>query len=144
VRNFAQVNDTMAALTGVPVQNFRQNTVYRDLQTALPNTTDIESFVSTHAVAYSKLAIEYCDDLYNNNTRRQNFYGAATPSNQQIANATVDRMAGVNLLSQPARDGMVQEVLALVNALQGEGMNASQRAKAACTAMLSSAVVQIQ
>ncbi|UCE88600.1 MAG: c-type cytochrome [Pseudomonadota bacterium] len=144
VRNFAQVNDAMASLTGVPAQNFRQNTVYSDVQQQLPNTTNIESFVSAHAVSYSKLAIEYCDAMYNNNTRRQNFYGTTNPTNQQIVDATVDKMAGVNLVSQPARQLMIDELTTMVTNLQGLGMNTSQRAKAACTAMLSSAVVQIQ
>jgi hypothetical protein len=62
-RDFARINETMAALTGVDPLTPEVLATYEELIQQLPSSLDIRSFVSSHQVGVSKLAFEYCHEM---------------------------------------------------------------------------------
>mgnify|MGYP001550616122 FL=1 len=78
VRNFHEINATMATITGVSSGQVDVRTVYQTVMQQLPTVENIEGFVSAHQMAISQLAIEYCSVLVDNNgtiTREDYFPG---------------------------------------------------------------------
>jgi len=67
VRNFHEINATMAAITGVSTGQVDVNTVYKTVMQQLPTVENIQGFLSAHQMAVSQLAIEYCNALVDNN-----------------------------------------------------------------------------
>ena len=64
LRNYAQINATMAALTGVAANTEAVRTVFQEqLANSLPTGNDIKAFLGSHQVSVFKLAVEYCDAL---------------------------------------------------------------------------------
>ncbi len=63
VKDFEQINSTMATLTGVSPMDGAIQTVYRTVVTQLPSDNSIKSFLPSHQVAITKLAAEYCERL---------------------------------------------------------------------------------
>jgi hypothetical protein len=116
IRNFAQINDTMAAVTGVNPQDNAVRTMYLDLTQQLPEGNDINTFVPAQQVGVIKLAIEYCDRMFDNSGYRNAFF-AQDPFNQGNRDATlgtlIDKMIGVNLASQPARADLMADLVDL-------------------------------
>jgi hypothetical protein len=67
LRNFHEINATMAAITGVSTGQVDVKTVYQTVMQQLPTVENIEGFLSAHQMAISQLAIEYCSALVDNN-----------------------------------------------------------------------------
>jgi hypothetical protein len=165
VRTFDEVNLSMAALTGVPPTDPDIEDVFGVIRQALPATADPRSFLSSHQVATSKLALEYCHEMVESPALRDQFFGtspgvafdsdvpAALGSAAQVdvvVDALYDNMVGVGLAEQPTR----AEVTGVLRALIGDltvGCDAASCpaertrtvVKAACAAVLSSAAVAI-
>jgi hypothetical protein len=156
VKNFAQINAALSAITGVPVSNAAVNTLYNTLQQSLPPTNDLGSFLASHQTAISGLADQYCNVAVNNNTAAL-FPGldlsqqAATYFSQQAKrNLVIDPLvaraigAGVN----PTLEANVRTELNNLMVQQSTGATAAGRtasiAEATCTALLGSAVVSLQ
>lgn len=164
VRNFAQVNDTMSALTGVPALAGAVEDTFNDLTQQLPANNDVRSFVSSQQVAISKLALEYCDLLVDSNGLRQAFFGPtfefnspsvtafSTQAKQDlIINALINNMIGDGLLDQPTPaevapilDGLIDGMTAGCDAANCDAERTRGIVKGACSAVLSSAAVHIQ
>jgi mono/diheme cytochrome c family protein len=66
VRNFDEINATMATVTGVPINQFDVDNVFQTIKQQLPTVENIEGFLSAHQMAVSQLAIEYCSTLVDN------------------------------------------------------------------------------
>jgi hypothetical protein len=66
LRNFDEINATMAAMTGVPRNQIDVDSVFRTIKQQLPAVENIEGFLSAHQMAVSQLAIEYCSTLVDN------------------------------------------------------------------------------
>lgn len=157
VRNFAQINETMGVLTGVSPANTVVATSFADLSTQLPLTNDVRSFVAAHQVAATKLAVEYCDQLFENATLRAqvipNFNFAAipaaafTPQNKDlVVTALLDRFWGKDIADRPSNDTIKPDLVLLLNGiLQGKNQNNAaltrNAVKGVCTAVLASAPV---
>jgi hypothetical protein len=161
LRDFAQVNDTMSATTGIPA--LTTQATFDELTQQLPSSSDARSFVSSHQVAISKLGLEYCDLLVDDPARRATVFGSfpfgsppelvfADPANRMsLTNSLVSAMVGQALTSQPS-PAEVRPVLdtlidALVAPCATTPCNAGRTAtivKAACAAVLSSGAVQLQ
>ncbi len=81
VRNFQEINATMAAITGVSTGQVDVKAVYQTIMQQLPTVENLEGFLSAHQMAISQLAIEYCSALVENNgtiTRETYFPGFFT------------------------------------------------------------------
>lgn len=93
IRDFARVNATMAAVTGVDPQTNAVDDTYEGLTQQLPAGPDMQTFVASNQVGVAKLGIEYCDALV----------GDDNPANQGLRDAFfVDAAASFAWDSPPA------------------------------------------
>jgi hypothetical protein len=158
LRDFDQINDTMSELTGVDRSLVP---TFDELTQQLPGSNDAGTFVSSHQVAISKLALEYCDQLVESTALRQAFFGAfpftspagtvfgVQANRDLLTGSLIDGMLGTNLATQPDPAAVRTELEALIDTLvAGCGVCDAERtrtvAKATCAAVLSSAAVQLQ
>lgn len=166
VRDFARVNETMSVITNVPVDVPSVETTYGELRQQLPGAPDLRTFVSSHQVGITKLALEYCIELVNDPVERDLFFDQgpvfewnATPAMAFMNDATedkrlrvtgplVDKMMGVGLSVQPAPNVVEGRLLTLIDALVADcgacDAQATQNiVKGTCAAMLASGTVQM-
>jgi hypothetical protein len=164
IRNFDQINNTMAALTGVDPSRRNVRDTFAALTQQLPGGNDVRSFVSSHQTGIFKLALEYCDALVESGTLRSALFGSGidfnapvstalgTPARKQlVADRLIDRFVGANLAHQPGPQEIGPIVTGLLDQLTAQCPNASSCSstrtrsivKAACSAVLSSAPVTI-
>ncbi len=81
IKTFAQINASLASITGVPVSNSTVNTLYNSLQQSLPTTPDISSFLSANQSAVNQLAGQYCATMMGSQSSVSAFYGATIAAN---------------------------------------------------------------
>ena len=112
LRTFEKLNASMSELTGVPTTMGTIPVTFDKLKQQLPTAETIDTFVSAHVVGIAQLAFEYCDQLVEDTTLRNAFFGAA-PYNfagftdplatafgtfaqkEAVVNALYDRMIGI-------------------------------------------------
>ena len=150
LRSFAQVNDTMASLTGVDPNESGVLASYSDLRGSLPATNDLESFAAAQQIAIQRLATSYCDAVVTNNGRCESLFGACSidiGAKTQVANALYDSFIGINLANQPDRTGVTTELVSVIDDLGCaggcNGATAEVALKATCAAVLSSAAITV-
>jgi hypothetical protein len=163
MRDFARVNETMSVITGIDAGTSGPRQAYQALEQQLPGEHDLRAFVSSHQVGIAKLALEYCDQMVENTTRRDVFFGAFpfgtapevvfgdAANRLQISDALYDGALGDGLSEQPLRQGVRDDLNILYDSLLLEctpttPCNAERTktmVKAACAAVLSSAAVSI-
>jgi hypothetical protein len=166
VRTFAQVNSTLAALTGVPTTNLAVSATYQSVQQQLPSVPTLEGFSAANQVGTAQLAIQYCNSMVNTPTlAAQMFPGVtfsattfATPSGiSAVSSALAARVlyngapTGVQsqLVSQPAASTVTTELNNLIGILctGSSPCNNTARvmavASAACAAAFGSADMSI-
>ena len=128
IRNFRQINDTMAALTGVPRTNATVAAAFATLTTALPDSNDIRTFNGSHQVSISKLAVEYCDAMVEDATLSAaaipGFNFAALPAaafdqagKTLVAKSLIEKFWGTGLESLPSEDESVATIVQLIDAI---------------------------
>ncbi|WP_414829927.1 LamG domain-containing protein [Alteromonas sp. H39] len=162
VRNFGEINASMAALTGVPVSNTSVNQAFVSLQQQLPSVTDIESYVAANQMAVTQLAIRYCDTLVEDSSLRQQFFpdfdfsqpasvAFSGEASANIITPLLDNMLKTAIATQASRDDVGDELATLISGLSACNGTASCDAaytrtitKASCAAVLGSAVMLIQ
>jgi hypothetical protein len=162
VRNFAEINASMAALTQVSSNQSDVSSTFQALRQQLPSVTDMGSFLASNQMAVTQLAIRYCDTLAEDTALRNtffpdfNFNGPVTSVFDETGrNALIvpllDRMIGQGIASQPSRSAVSAEINQLVNRLTAcSASNTCSSdvtlnvAKSSCAAVLGSAVVLIQ
>jgi|GEM_PF-1728044 len=158
IRNFAQINDAFAKVTGVAKTTASIRTLYEtDLKSALPTTSDIASFLPSHQVAISKLATEYCDVLINDTTKRAAIIGtfnmtqlpASLNDAQQaraMSSAMLGSLWGAATSQQPDRSASIETMTGLIQALAQTDTSANNTGtaaivKGACSAALASSII---
>lgn len=160
LKTFDAINATMSRVTGVPVTRNGVASTFQTVRQQLPSVTDVESFLSSHQMAVTQLAIRYCDALVEDDTLRSRFFTnfdvtapaqiAYSGSNRdQVIDPLIRNMVGENLASQPAASEVRGELNRLIDTLTqcGAGCDANRTrtvAKASCAAVLGSAVTLIQ
>ena len=162
VRNFAEINASMAALTTVPTNQSSVQETYLQLRQQLPTVTDIGSFLASNQMAITQLAIKYCDALVEDVSLRSNYFpdfnfntsansGLDSANRDALFNPLLSRMLGIGLSSQPDETNVRSELDALADRLLTCAANNSCAAnttpnivKASCAAVLGSAAVVIQ
>ena len=162
IRDFAQINDSMSELTGVPVTNSAVRATYLELVQALPSDSDVEAFVSAHQVGISRLALDYCDQMVESTSLRNAFFGvgfdwtqpattfASVGPRDQIINPLGAKMLGTSLANQPTAaevrphlDLLLDQLTAGCTALSCPASTTRNVVKGVCASVLSSAAVQL-
>ncbi|MEL6870856.1 MAG: LamG domain-containing protein [Pseudomonadota bacterium] len=161
VRTFEEVDATMSAITTVPRTQEDVRLTYQTVRQQLPNNPDFGGFLAAHQVGIAQLAVEYCNALVSDTTRRAAFFPGMdfnAQASSAFANAAgrglvidpiVDAVVGVNLASQPDRTDIEGELNNLIDRLTACGNNcpAGQTQTvgiAACAAALGSATMLVQ
>lgn len=163
IRNFAEVNASMSALTGVPSSQTAVNNTYLQLRQQLPSVTEMQSFLASNQMAITQMAIRYCDVLIEDSSLRASYFpsfdfgksaNSGFDSNDRAAlvNPLIDRMIGSGLSSQPASADVTTELNNLIDRLTTTCSNNNSCsaqttptvAKATCAAVLASAAVVMQ
>lgn len=164
IRDFAEINDSMAELTGVPVTNAKVNATFQEILQQLPGNNDVRSFVSAQQVGISRLALDYCDELIENTGFRNALFGSpgfdwtqdATTAfstvgqRDSLINPLSVRMLGTGLGNQPTSadvrphlDTLIDQLTAGCTAASCPASQTRNVGKGVCAAVLSSAAVQL-
>jgi len=169
VRDFARINETMAVLTGVDPLTPNVDQTYQQLVQQLPGVFDLRSFVTSHQVGISKLALEYCDEMVQNVALRNAFFDSSpafefdsttdvaffndglpggVDKRLRITTPLVEKMVGVTLATQPDASVVESELLSLIDDLVADcpACNAEQTRRivsGVCTATLGSATMSM-
>ncbi|MFI5315293.1 MAG: LamG domain-containing protein [Myxococcota bacterium] len=165
IRDFAEINDTMGKLTGIGSNNATVKATYLELLQQLPSTNDPYSFVSAQQVGIARLSLEFCDQMVENTSTRNAFFGAGTfdftqtgdtafdsqAKRDAIIDPLVDKMLGTALNNQPTQTDARPVLNTLLDQLT-TGCTAAtcpatftrNAVKGVCAAVLSSGAVQIQ
>jgi hypothetical protein len=162
VRSFAQVNSTLAQLTGVPTTNPAVVTTYQSVQQQLPPINTLEAYSSANQVGVAQLAVQYCNQLMSpSNTALQtkifgsvNFNNASLFSTQAGINSVTGPLAnlatgGGSLTHQPAPATVSTELSNLIGILCAGSTPCTTAARVqavtigACAAALGNADVMI-
>jgi hypothetical protein len=162
MRNFAEINASMVALTGVSQNNSAVKTAFEQLKQQLPAVTNMGSFLASNQMAVTQMAIKYCDQLVESSALRTAFFSGfdfsqaastafANQDKNLIINPLINRVLGQNLNDQPEPTAVETELDALLRRLtdcpQGKVCDANYTktvVKALCAATLGSAAVTLQ
>jgi len=162
VRNFAELNASMATITGVPVSDPNVLATYTLVKQQLPSVPDIQSFLASQQIGVAQLAIQYCDSLVESGQAGTFFPGlnfTAAPATAfadptPLINPLLSNGMGVNLATQPTNAGVSTELSTLVGDLVNCNISdpsctttptrTKTIAKAACAAVLGSGAVLIK
>jgi hypothetical protein len=94
VRTFAQVNSTLAALTGVPTTNLVVSATYESVQQQLPSVPTLEGFSAADQVGTAQLAIQYCNSMVNTPSLAAQMFPGVT-----FSPTTFSTPSGINAVS---------------------------------------------
>lgn len=160
IKNFEEINASLAAVTGVSSTNTSVANTYNTVKQALPTAEAVEGFSSAQQAAITQLAVGYCDALVNDTTLRGTVFPgfnfgasvgtafATAAQRDQIIVPLYNRAVGVNLGSQPPLATVSGELNALIDRLTGcsSGSCADTQTvvTAVCAATLGSAVTTVQ
>jgi hypothetical protein len=161
LRTFDEINATMAQMTGVSTTHAAVAVTFATVRQQLPSATSIEGFLSSQQMAVTQMAIQYCDALVSDTTKRTaffpgfNFDESANTAFDDAGRALVttplmEKFVGTSLATQPSNADIETELDALMGRLTecGGGTCPEGRTetvvKASCAAVLGSAVTLIQ
>ncbi len=169
LRTFEEISASMSALTGVPRTNSAVDATYTVIKQQLPSSEVINGFLSSHQVAVSQLAIEYCSEMVDDATLRGSFFPdfVFTDYANDIPDATwetdlvdpiIANFLGDNIATQPDPTNVRSELMMLLTnttdsdrpyglARCGTGCEADRTyvvTKAACASVLGSAALLLQ
>jgi Concanavalin A-like lectin/glucanases superfamily len=166
VHLFAEVNASMAEVTGVPTTDSVVAALYASEQQSLPAVPQVAAFTAAEQTAISQLAGAYCSELVNNSSYQgelnalfptgsgnptfatdlsqtaSSFFGSTT--NQQIVTAGLAN-ALVGIPADPAYGAMQTQLAALLtSAALPSGTKVAAATQAACQAALGSAALTLK
>ncbi|HMB72072.1 MAG TPA: LamG domain-containing protein [Gammaproteobacteria bacterium] len=150
MRTFSQVNNTMAALTGVDPANAAVNTRFGELRDALPPTFDILAFSSAQQIAIQQLAITYCGAVVTDAGSCSAMFGTCAidaGGKEAVAASLYEKFLGQNLANQPDVAGFTTAIVGVIDDLGCAGgctgATAATALQASCAAVLASGAVTI-
>lgn len=161
LKTFDEVNASMSKVTGIPTTNPAVAQTFTTVKQQLPTVEDLEGFLSSHQMAITQMAIQYCDALVSDTTRRTAFFPGFDFSESAdtafddagrdlVKTPLMERFVGTGLGTQPSDADIESELDALMGRLTecGGGSCPAGRTetvvKASCAAVLGSAVTLIQ
>ncbi|MGO4893351.1 LamG domain-containing protein [Flavobacterium sp. W21_SRS_FM6] len=162
MRDFAEINASMAATTGVSTNNSSVKAAYEQLKQQLPSVTQLDSFLASNQMAVTQLAIKYCDQLLESSSLRGTFF-SGFDFNQAASSAFINQdraliftpimqgIIGQNIGNQPDTNAVISELDALTDKLSdcsgGKVCDANYTktiVKALCASALGSAALTVQ
>lgn len=159
VRDFAEVNATMAKLTGVASTTPAVLQTYNLVQQAMPVNANLGGFVSSQQMGITQLAIQYCSALVDDTSARSSYFPgfnfSATPAaafadRSLLLNPLGERMLGVSINTQLSNAELATNINNLVDDLMTcnggacESDRTERIVKAACATVLGSAAMLVQ
>ena len=162
IRNFAEINASMATLTGVDSQQSGVLETYNQLRQQLPTVTRIGGFLTSNQMAITQLSIKYCDAMVEDTGLRSSYFpemdfshnansGFGAGMRDAIVEPLLTNMLGEGIITQPDGSQVATELNALIDLLSACSINNScttdtteNVVKASCAAVLGSAVVTLQ
>jgi len=161
LKTFDEINESMSRMTGVPTTNSAVSTTYNTVKQQLPTVENIQGFLSSHQMAITQMAIQYCDALVSNTQLRMDMFPGfdfSAPPNTAfdhggkslIIGPLLSHFIGSDLNSQPSDSKIETVVGELIDNLKLCGGNecAIDRTetivKASCAAVLGSATTLVQ
>ncbi|MFT7560457.1 MAG: hypothetical protein ACI93R_002377 [Flavobacteriales bacterium] len=104
LRNFAEINATMSAVTGI--EETRVATIYNTVRQQLPTVESLDTFLAAHQSGIMQLSVAYCTTLMNDGDRVLEMFPGVI-----LDNATAfDSEAGRNLLINPLLSALLVDV----------------------------------
>jgi hypothetical protein len=162
IRDFAEINASMSATTGVPTSNVAVKAAFEQLKQQLPSVTKLDSFLASNQMAVTQMAIKYCDQLVANSSLRSAFFSGfdfsqpastafATQDRALILTPIMQGILGQNVANQPQSNAVYSELNALTDRLSecsaGKVCDANYTqtiVKALCASTLGSAALTMQ
>lgn len=160
LKTFDEINESMASMTGVSKTQSDVYDTYVTVKQQLPTVETLEGFLSSHQMAVTQMAIQYCDVLASDNGLRSDFFpGFDFNENASTAFDTAgrdliiaplrQRFVGTGLSSQPTDQEIKDELDDLMDTLTAcTGSCPAGRTetvvKASCAAVLGSATTLVQ
>jgi mono/diheme cytochrome c family protein len=169
VRNFDEIDATMASVTDVSRVQVDVEAVFDTVHQQLPTVESIEGFLAAQQMAISQMAIEYCNALVDNNGQvlRTNYFpgfdfnataGSAFDNDTKrglVITPLLNKVMGSDLTSQPDPLAVNAEIDRLMDKLTACAVapptptcdtltRTAEVVKAACAAMLGSGVMLLQ
>lgn len=162
IRNFIEINASMAAATTVPTNNTEVKATFETLKQQLPSVTTMSSFLASNQMAVTQMAIKYCDQLVETTSLRDSYFdgfdfdeAASSAFENQDRNLILDPISenilGINLETQPDNSSVAIELNSLIDRLtdcsNGKSCDASYTktiVKAVCAGALGSAAITLQ
>ncbi|MDO6823462.1 LamG domain-containing protein [Marinobacter sp. 1_MG-2023] len=161
LKTFDEINESMARMTGVSKTQAAVTSTFNTVKQQLPTIENIDGFLSSHQMAVTQMAIQYCDALISDGQARADFFPgfnfSAPPATafehggkSLITDRLLERFVGVNLSTQPTALEVETEVGDLIAKLSDCGVDgcAEDRTetivKASCAAVLGSATTLVQ
>lgn len=74
VRTFAEINASLAAMTGVPVTHAEVMATYEAVKQQMPSNENVKGFLVAHQMGITQLAVKYCNVLANDSARMQSYF----------------------------------------------------------------------
>lgn len=90
VRVFAQINSTLAQLTGVPTSNSSIVTTYQSVQQQLPETNTLEAYSSADQVGVAQLAVQYCNQVVGSSSLTAQMFPGVTFDGSTFSSVTAN------------------------------------------------------
>ncbi|MEP0175261.1 MAG: LamG domain-containing protein [Paraglaciecola sp.] len=162
IRNFIEINASMAAATTVPTNNTEVKATFEALKQQLPSVTNMSSFLASNQMAVTQMAIKYCDQLVETTSLRESYFNgfdfdeaASSAFENQDRNLILDPISenilGIDLETQPDNSSVAIELNSLIDRLtdcsNGKTCDASYTktvVKAVCAGALGSAAITLQ
>lgn len=166
LRNFAEINASLSALTGVSKTNASVRTTYNKVEQQLPTLTNIEGFLAAQQMGITQLAVAYCNALVDDTSLRSSYFSgfnfgasAATAFSPSGRAQVIDPLLKSLLAGDIASGGTLgtqanpTEIRAELNQLIdrmtacGTGCSSNRTAttvKATCAAAMGSAIMLLQ
>ena len=158
IRDFAAINATMSRVTGVPHTHSEVAATFERVRQALPVQSNLGGFVSSQQMAITQLAIQYCDALVDDPDLRAAFWpgfdwgaslSAAFSERSLAIDPLIDRIVGIDLMTQPDRAVLTGELDSLIDQLSACGATCepdrvNRIMKGICAAVLGSAAMLVK
>lgn len=160
LKTFDEVNESMSRMTGIAKTQADVDATFRTVRQQLPSVEGIRGFLSSHQMAITQMAIQYCDVLVSDTLARDEVFpgfdfsapvSTAFDSSGRnlVITSLINRFVGNNLTSQPATVETEAELNGLIDTLSACGSSCPAGrtetiVKASCAAVLGSATTLVQ
>jgi hypothetical protein len=162
IRDFAEINASMSAVTTVPLSNSAVKATFEKLKQQLPSVTNMGGFLASNQMAVTQMAIKYCDQLVETESLRDNYFTGfdfsqnassafTTQTRSLVLTPLTTKMLGTGLSDQPNNNDVINELDNLITRLTDcsgdkvcDANYTKTVVKAVCAGALGSAAITMQ